>query len=70
MTVDDNGSGIAPGMEASIFEPFRKLEAGGGMGLGLYLSRTLAELNGGSLTLADNRVGAGASFALTLPRPP
>jgi signal transduction histidine kinase len=70
-SVIDTGSGIPPHMQALIFEPFVQADqsatrAKGGTGLGLALSRGLAELLGGSLTLA--RTGdAGSEFLLRLP---
>jgi signal transduction histidine kinase len=39
----------------------------GGLGVGLSISRTIAELHGGSLTIA-NAVGSGALVELNLPR--
>ncbi|MFM7194538.1 MAG: sensor histidine kinase, partial [Bacteroidota bacterium] len=67
LTVSDNGSGIAVNDHEKIFEPFRKLDyASKGKGLGLYLSRTLAEAMGGTLTVASD-LGAGAVFTLRLP---
>ena len=67
--VADSGSGISAGARTRIFEPFYQVEgrlrARGGAGLGLAVSRRLAELHGGSLILEET-VG-GASFVLTLP---
>jgi signal transduction histidine kinase len=65
----DSGPGVAEGVRGKIFEPFYQVEgelrARGGAGLGLAVSRRLAELHGGSLMLeASDR---GACFVLTLP---
>jgi signal transduction histidine kinase len=68
--VRDEGPGIAPELQARIFEPYERgvgSEAPAGLGLGLYISRQLAEAHGGSLTLSSTP-GAGAVFSLTLPR--
>ena len=71
--VRDTGVGIPPDMLASIFEPF--VQAGqdnahiqGGAGLGLAISREFALGMHGDLT-AENNVGGGAVFTLTLPAP-
>ena len=67
--VADSGPGVAEDVRRRIFEPFYQVEgqlrARGGAGLGLAVSRRLAELHGGSLILEET-VG-GASFVLTLP---
>jgi len=65
----DSGPGVAKGSRGKIFEPFYQvdgqLRARGGAGLGLAVSRRLAELHGGSLDLEGT--DQGASFLLTLP---
>ena len=68
--VRDQGPGIAPEHQAKIFEPYERgvgTEAPSGLGLGLYISRQLAEVHEGSLVL-DSVPGQGALFTLTLPR--
>lgn len=69
-TVRDTGPGIAPEDHEMIFQTFSQttegLKQGGGTGLGLPISRRLAEIHGGSLTL-DSRLGDGATFTLRLP---
>jgi signal transduction histidine kinase len=68
--VRDCGPGIAPENQAKIFEPYERgvgSEAPAGLGLGLYISRQLAEVHEGSLTL-QSKPGEGAVFSLTLPR--
>ena len=69
--VDDTGPGIPQGMQQLIFEKFRQGDAGvsyqhGGTGLGLALSRALAELMGGNLTVTSVPE-QGARFTLSLP---
>jgi signal transduction histidine kinase/DNA-binding response OmpR family regulator len=70
--VSDTGIGIAPEHEALIFEEFTQLEHRlqtqvRGTGLGLPLSRRLAELLGGTLSVTSEP-GIGSSFKLRLPR--
>lgn len=66
--VVDHGPGIPTEIQAWIFEPFERFnpDSGIGTGLGLPVSRRLAELLGGRLTV-ESRVGEGARFTLTLP---
>jgi signal transduction histidine kinase len=69
--VRDTGPGIPPDKHELIFERFRQADdrvsyQHGGTGLGLALSRGLAELMGGTLTVVS-APGQGACFTLTLP---
>jgi signal transduction histidine kinase len=68
--VVDRGPGIPPELHDRIFEPFERFNphSGIGTGLGLPVSRRLAEVLGGVLTV-ESRVGGGATFLLTLPAP-
>ncbi|HEX3157751.1 MAG TPA: CHASE domain-containing protein [Gemmatimonadaceae bacterium] len=68
VTVVDEGPGIAEEDQQQIFEEFVQLPslARGGTGLGLPISRKLATILGGSLTV-ESAPGAGATFRLTLP---
>ncbi len=66
--VVDHGRGIAPHDQERIFEEFVQLDdAGGtGTGLGLPISRRLAQLLGGSLTV-ESEPGRGSRFRVELP---
>jgi two-component system NtrC family sensor kinase len=69
LTVRDTGPGIAADEQARVFERFYQsphLPTLGGTGLGLALSRDLASLLSGTLTL-DSTPGQGACFTLRLP---
>lgn len=66
--VSDDGPGMTRDVQVQALEPFfTTKEYGRGMGLGLYLSRLIAERHGGSLEL-DSREGAGTTATLMLPR--
>ncbi|HVE71243.1 MAG TPA: PAS domain-containing sensor histidine kinase [Thermoanaerobaculia bacterium] len=67
--VQDTGIGIPSDQLQRIFEPFVQLETDNrerGVGLGLAISRELAQAMGGELT-AESAPGAGATFILVLP---
>jgi CheY-like chemotaxis protein/two-component sensor histidine kinase len=69
--VTDTGIGIDADKRPQLFEPFQQADASisqryGGSGLGLALSRRLAEQLGGSLVLLRSAPGAGSTFRLTL----
>lgn len=68
--VADTGPGLSSEELERAFEAFRRVERTGagvaGAGLGLSLSRDLADMMGGSLTVGS-AVGVGSCFTLTLP---
>jgi signal transduction histidine kinase len=63
--VTDDGPGVPDDLRGKIFEPLFTTKARG-IGLGLAVSRSLAESNGGALVL-DDAAGDGARFTLTMP---
>lgn len=67
IAVDDDGPGLAPALRSRVLERGVKLdEAAPGSGLGLAIVRDLAELYGGSISLADSPLG-GLRARLRLP---
>lgn len=75
LTVTDTGIGIPADSLERIFEPFEQASDNGrhqfgGLGLGLAISKALAELHGGTLRASSNGRGKGATFVLELPTNP
>jgi PAS domain S-box-containing protein len=70
LAVSDTGLGLSPEQLAALFQPYNRLGREGsgieGTGIGLVISRSLAELMGGELT-ASSEAGVGAIFTLRLP---
>jgi len=68
--ISDTGIGIPDDKKTLVFDPFRQLADGparrvGGVGLGLYIVRSIAELMDGTIKVADNPTG-GSIFTLTV----
>ena len=73
ITVNDTGHGMSPETAARIFEPFYTTKGASGSGLGLWISHTLAERQGGKLQVRSCREGntlgkpSGTTFSLFVP---
>jgi signal transduction histidine kinase len=72
LTVTDRGIGIPESDQALLFERFHRGRNAddrrfGGLGLGLYICRQVAEEHGGSIQV-QSRVGKGAAFTVRMPR--
>jgi len=68
LTVSDNGPGLREADRGQIFEMFHSTKKDG-MGLGLWLSKSIVTNHGGQLQVSNSPLG-GACFTLTLPRNP
>ncbi|MCW3849626.1 PAS domain S-box protein [Sphingomonas sp. LB-2] len=65
VSVADTGRGVAPEIAANLFDAFNTTKSSG-MGLGLSISRTIVEANGGRIWM-EPRDGGGTCFHFTLP---
>jgi signal transduction histidine kinase len=68
VTVADTGPGIPEPEQARVFDAFAQgsRAASGGLGLGLYIARSIAGAHGGRISLASTP-GRGTSFRIELP---
>jgi PAS domain S-box-containing protein len=69
LSVQDTGIGIRPDLLDAVFEPFRRLEPHGtlGLGLGLSIVRNVVEGHDGTVTAHSDGEGKGATFTVRLP---
>ena len=70
--IQDSGVGIAPAFLPFVFERFRQEDSSttrrhGGLGLGLSIVKSLAELHGGSVRASSPGEGQGSTFTVSLP---
>lgn len=69
-SVKDNGIGMSDGQVSTLFQPFSQADSSisrrfGGTGLGLTISRNLAQLMGGDIKV-ESQAGAGSTFSVEL----
>jgi PAS domain S-box-containing protein len=67
LTVRDAGTGLPPRTLDSLFDAFYTTKSGG-MGIGLFVSRSIVERHQGRLWAEPNERGPGATFAFSIPR--
>lgn len=69
-SVTDQGRGIPPEEVPRLFQRYFRTDAGRerreGLGLGLYVTRTLVEAHGGRVWV-ESEVGKGSTFSFSLP---
>jgi len=73
LAVEDDGIGIAPELQARVFDLFTQADRSadrsqGGLGIGLALVKSLVELHGGAVRCDSSGPGQGSRFTMTLPR--
>ena len=71
--ITDNGMGIDPALQTSIFEMFEQVQrtsdrTTGGLGIGLALVRSIINLHGGTITCRSGGIGQGSCFTACIPR--
>ena len=68
ISIKDTGTGIDPEMLPKLFTKFAtKSDKGTGIGLGLFISKSIIEAHGGSIWAENNKDGKGATFAFSMP---
>jgi signal transduction histidine kinase len=68
VSVKDSGPGIDPSIAPRLFEKFAtKSDKSSGLGLGLFVSKTIIESHGGKIWAQNNADEKGAMFSFSLP---
>src|ERR1700730_5042356 len=66
ISFSDTGAGIEAGVAGHVFEPFFTTKRDG-IGLGLFLSKTIVETHGGTIDIGPNADGPGTTLTFTFP---
>jgi hypothetical protein len=69
LTVRDAGVGLSPQSLKSLFDPFHSTKSSG-MGIGLFISKSIIESHQGRLWAEPNDNAPGATFSFSIPRSP
>jgi signal transduction histidine kinase len=74
ISVSDTGVGIDPDDQGKLFQKFSRIDnelsvQAGGSGIGLYLTKEVIELHGGTIRV-DSEPNSGSTFTVTLPKQP
>ena len=72
VSVSDSGFGISPDNQGRLFNEVIQFhakahQAGGGSGLGLWISKKIVDMHGGSISVFSEGEGHGSTFTFTLP---
>ena len=72
LAVEDTGAGIAPEFLPNVFDRFRQgdtslTRAYGGLGLGLWIVKQIAEAHGARVHASSDGTGHGATLVVTWP---
>jgi two-component system sensor histidine kinase VicK len=67
ISVKDSGQGINPEILPKLFTKFTTKSEAGGVGLGLFISKSIVEAHGGKIWAENNPDGKGATFCVSLP---
>jgi signal transduction histidine kinase len=72
LQITDVGTGIDPAFLPFVFDPFKQSDSAvrgtkGGLGLGMFIARGLAEAHHGTLTVTSEGCNLGSTFHLRLP---
>jgi signal transduction histidine kinase len=66
ITITDSGTGLDPDTVPHLFSKF-KTKSDKGIGLGLYIAKSIVEAHGGRIEAYNNANGKGATFTVSLP---
>lgn len=71
LSVEDHGAGLSDDDLARLFQPYARMlrvREAQGTGLGLFITRGIVEVHGGTITANSPGVGQGSTFSISMPR--